>query len=274
MAAGAVAGAVVPGSILVCAVAAEVASVVAAAVAPGSTLVCAAVATGAFVAAELAAMAAAAMASGAVALPDDDAAAGTIIGVTATGIATATGFGVVTAGPSCFTGAAGSAAVACEESPGEVSLEDGFAVDLVSVFEPPDFAFEPWAASALALALAFALASALALAFAWERWLSAASRLSERAAWSVAALSRDRLPSATADELSGRRCEAVCSGARSLPVSAAVLLSTSAAKLSFPGDGSVLAALGGGAPWKDVLVAASDVRLDTGGLIQCYCHNR
>jgi hypothetical protein len=47
--------------------------------------------------------------------------------------------------------------------------------------------------------------------------------------------------------------------------SVGALLSTSAAKLSFPGDWSDLPALGGGA-WKDTLGAGSVVTLNTGGL--------
>jgi hypothetical protein len=42
-----------------------------------------------------------------------------------------------------------------------------------------------------------------------------------------------------------RRCEADCCSARSLPLSAGLLLSTSAAKLSFPDDWSGLAGFGG-----------------------------
>jgi hypothetical protein len=49
-------------------------------------------------------------------------------------------------------------------------------------------------------------------------------------------------------------------------MSVGALLSTSAAKLSFPGDGSDLPDFGGGAPWKDRLDAGSVVTLDTGGL--------
>jgi hypothetical protein len=53
-----------------------------------------------------------------------------------------------------------------------------------------------------------------------------------------------------------------------LLVSAVALLSTSAAKLSFPDGWSDRAGLGGGEPWKDRLVADSDVELYTGGLAQ------
>ncbi|HXL28469.1 MAG TPA: hypothetical protein VN968_04155 [Bradyrhizobium sp.] len=208
------------------AVAGAVAAVATAA--PESALTWAADAAGAPVAAVLAAMAAAAIASGAVALPDDGEAAGTIVDAMATGITTATGVGVVAAGPSCCAGLAGLALA----SVAGLSLEDGFAVDFVSsVFEVSDFALERWAPSA------FALASALALASASERCLAALrSPESAPAVWSAAEVSRDRLMSAVVDVSSERRCGADGSGARPLLlVSAVALLSTSAAKLSFPG---------------------------------------
>jgi hypothetical protein len=130
------------------------------------------------------------------------------------------------------------------ESPEVVLSEDGFAVDFASsAFEAPDFVRERWAVSASVLALASASAS--------EARLAAASRSSESflAARSLAALFRDRRSSAAAEEASSeRRCEAACACARSLPASAGVLLSTSAAKSSFPGDGSDLADFCGGAP--------------------------
>src|SRR5207302_1895661 len=73
----------------------------------------------------LAAMAAAAIAGGSgVALPDDDVAAETVVGTAATGIATATGFGVVAAGCSFSTFATGSIAGSGEAVPSD----DGFAV--------------------------------------------------------------------------------------------------------------------------------------------------
>jgi len=214
-----------------------------AAVALASILVCAVDATGASVAAELAAIAAAAIASGSVALPDAGEAVGTSAAATLTGIATATGFGVVTGGLSCWAGAAGSAAEGASAWAAEASSEIDFAVDLVSsVFEVPDLALERWMASVFASVLAS------------ERCLIAASRSSESfcAALSAEAALRDCLRSAAADASSERRRDAVCSCAvefaRSLLVSAAVLLSTNAPKLSFPGDWSERAGLGGGAP--------------------------
>jgi hypothetical protein len=69
------------------------------------------------------------------------------------------------------------------------------------------------------------------------------------AVWSAAEVSRDRLMSAAADVSSERRCGADGSGARPLLlVSAVALLSTSAAKLSFPVGWSDRAGLGGGEP--------------------------
>src|SRR5216684_1955051 len=194
------------------AAAAAVAGAVAAAVTavPESVLAWAADAAGAPVAAELAAIAAAAIASGAVALPDDGEAAGTIVDAMATGITTATGVGVVAAGPSCCAGLAGLALA----SVAGLSLEDGFAVDFVSsVFEVSDFALERWVPSPFAFA--FALASALALASASERCLAALrSPESALAVWSAVAVSRDRLMSAAVDVSSERRCDADGSGAR------------------------------------------------------------
>jgi hypothetical protein len=208
-----------------------------------SILVCAADAAGASTAAELAAIAAAAIASGPVALLDAGEAVATSAATTVTGIATATGFGVVTADPSCWAGAAGSAAEGASAWAAEASSEFDFAVDFASsVFEASDLVLERWTASVFASALAS------------ERCLIAASRLSESfcAALSADAAWRDCLRSAAAEASSERRRDADCSCAvefaRSLLVSAAVLLSTSAPKLSFPGDGSERAGLGGGAP--------------------------
>jgi len=236
---------------------------VAAAAASESILICAGDAAAAADAGELAAMAAAAIASGAVALPAAGVAgvaAGTSVDAIMTGIATATAFGVVADGPSSFAEAAGTA----EESAPEVLSEDGLSVDFsVPAFEALDFALDRWTAAVLASALAAALAS--------ESCLAVASRSSElfRAAWSEDAAPRERVLSAVAAASSERRCDADCccavEVARSLPVSAAALLSTSAPKRSFPDDGSDLTDLCGG-PWKDTFVGASGVTLYTGGL--------
>jgi hypothetical protein len=56
-----------------------------------------------------------------------------------------------------------------------------------------------------------------------------------------------------------------CASGAALLASEAVLLSTSAPKMSFPDGWSYLAGLCV-APWKDAFAAASDVTLNTGGL--------
>ena len=112
---------------------------VAAAVAPESILTCADGTDGAAVTGVLAAIAAAAIASGAVPVPDVGVAAGTSVGATGTGIATATGFGVVTDGASCCVEAAG----AVEEPVAAIVSETGFSIVFgAPVFEAPDFAFD------------------------------------------------------------------------------------------------------------------------------------
>ena len=175
-----------------------------------------------------------------------------------TGTATATAFAVVADGPPGCAEAAGPAA--------EVVSEDGLSVGFsVPAFEALDFVLDRWTAAVLASA------SALAEALASESCLVVASRLSELflAVWSADAVSRDRVLSAVGAASSERRCDADCCCAvevgRSLPASVAVLLSTSAPKLSFPDDWSDLTDLCGGA-WKDRLVGASGVTLYTGGL--------
>lgn len=122
-----------------------------AAAAPESILACADEATGvAAVADMLAAMAAAAIANGAVAFPEVGGAAGAAgasVTATVTGIAVAMAF--VAAVASCCAEAAGSV----EEPVAEVSPDDDFAADFaVSDFGLPDFALEGCGASALALA--------------------------------------------------------------------------------------------------------------------------
>jgi len=103
-------------------------------------------------------MAAAAIANGAVALPEVGEAGGAAaasVTATVTGIAVAMAFVVVVA--FCCAEAAGSVG----EPVTEVSPDDDFAADFaVSDFEPPDFAWEGCAASALALALEGCVAEA------------------------------------------------------------------------------------------------------------------
>jgi hypothetical protein len=109
----------------------------------------------------LAAMAAAAIASGAVALPEVGAlpevagAAGASVTGTVTGIAVAMAF--VTVAAFCCVEAVGSV----EEPAAEVSPDDDFAVDFaVSDFELPDFAWECGAGLALVSELASEFAEA------------------------------------------------------------------------------------------------------------------
>ena len=90
----------------------------------------------------LAAMAAAAIASGAVALPEVGVAAGTFVDATVTGIATATGFGVV-ADERGLLGQDGRI------GRGRVCRMAGLSVDFaVPAFEAPDFVWDGWAAPA------------------------------------------------------------------------------------------------------------------------------
>src|SRR6266852_4063027 len=119
------------------------ADVVTAAAAPESLSICTGDAAGAADAGELAAIAAAAIASGAVALPDAGVAAAVSVEKMETAIATATGFGVVTGVASCCARAAatleGSGA---DEKPGAEAVSEGAfgSVDFFSVgFAPPAF---------------------------------------------------------------------------------------------------------------------------------------
>jgi hypothetical protein len=172
--------------------------------------------------------------------------AGAAAMATATAIGAATASGVVAAGASFVAGSSRSAAGFVAG----VSSEAGLSLDLAAaLFELPDFDPDGSTVSSRASAS--------------ER-CPAAARSSEslRAARSAAALLRDRLSSAATEASSERRCAVERSCARSADVSVGALLSTRAAKLSFPGDG---ADLGGGGAWKDRLVG-SDVTLNSGGL--------
>jgi len=220
----------------------------ASAAAPVSILICAGAAADADVADELAAIAAAAIASGAVALPAAGVAAGISAAAMLTGTTTATTFGVVAEGSLCCAETAG----AVEESAAEAwSAEDFAAGSKAPAFKTPafearDFGPDRWTASASALLSALVAESRLAVASRSSGFVCAA--------WSAAVASRDRaLSAAVADASSERRCDADCGWAvevaRSLLllVSADVLLSTSAPKLSFPDDWSDRAGLCGGA---------------------------
>ena len=110
-------------------------------------------------------MAAAAMASGAVALPVAGGAAGASVDTMATGIATATGFGVVTDAVTCCA-EAGLSVVA-------VLSEDGLSlVFVLPSFESADFVLGGWVVAAV-------FASALAAALASEACWALALRSSE-----------------------------------------------------------------------------------------------
>jgi hypothetical protein len=219
-----------------------VGSAMTAAAAPESILACAdeaadEAAGAAAVADMLAAMAAAAIASGAVALPEVGGevggAAGVFVTATVTGIAVAMAF--VTVAAFCCAEAAGSV----EEPVAEASPVDDVAGDFVaSDFELPDVALEGWGASALVPVLAL-VGGAAAEAF----WLLE----SLLAGGAAAAPFCDPPLFAAAGALSEGDCRAGCGGAAAagLLASLAVLLLTSAPKISFPGLESDLAARGG-----------------------------
>jgi len=233
------------------AVVAVVAAATADAVASESMLICVDAAAGAAAAGELVAMAAAAIASGAVALPDDGVVAGVFVGADVTGSATATGLGVVADGAAGCPKASGSV--------WETFSEDVFSGDFAAAaFATPDLVRDRWTASALA--------DALASETCWAAFLSAEALLALRSA--DAAL-REVVLSGDAAALSGGRgaadggCGVGVAG--SLPVSAGMLESTSVPKLSLLCEASGRAGFGA-AVWKDMLVAASDVTLYTGGL--------
>jgi len=100
---------------------------------------------------ELAAMAAAAIASGAVELPDAGGAAGTFVAVVVTGIATATGIGVVAVKPACWTRIVRPAA---DASPFAVlSVDFGESAFDAAV----DFAWDDWVAAGVVGPLLVAL---------------------------------------------------------------------------------------------------------------------
>src|SRR5258708_15080849 len=214
-------------------------------------LICGDDGSGAADAGELAAIAAAAIASGAVALPDAGVAVGICVDARITGIATATAFGVVTDAASCCAEAA-----TVEASGAEVVSEEDFSVDFfsVDVAVPAFKVLDCWTASVLAA----------------EPCLATASRSSELvpAGWSAGAASRDRLVSAAVDASSVRRCDADCGCAvelaRSLPVSAGARLSTSPRRPSLPSAGSGFARFRHPA-CQDNLVSASYLSLATRG---------
>ena len=106
-----------------------------------SVFACADAAACAAPACELAAIAAAAIASGAVELPEAGGTAGTFVAVAVTGIVTATGIGVVAVRPACWTRMVRSAA--------DTSPFADLSVDFVeSAFDAAvDFAWDDWVAA-------------------------------------------------------------------------------------------------------------------------------
>jgi hypothetical protein len=204
--------------------------------ATGAVAVPVAVAVAVAVADMLAAMAAAAIANGAVALPEVGGEVGGAAGVSVTAMVTgiAVAMAAITVTASCCA-EAGSVEPAAEVSP-----DDDFAVDLpASDFEVPDFALQVWGVSALLSELApEAGAAGGAEAF----WL-----VESLLAGGAAAPFCDPPLFAAAGALSEGDCRAGCGGAATaeLFASPAVLLSSSAPKISFPELESDLAARGG-----------------------------
>ncbi|MGA9091616.1 MAG: hypothetical protein WB420_21190 [Bradyrhizobium sp.] len=195
----------------------------------------------------LAAMAAAAIASGAVELPDAGA-AGTFAAAVVTGMATATGFGVVAVRAACWARTVRSTA--------EVSPPADLSVDFAgSAFGAPvDLAWDGWVAAVPVGPLLLALLSdggpALALLFG-----------SLLAAWLAAAFAAPAL-SAGGGALLLRRCGAG-GGGGAVAVSAEVFCCTSPLKTSFAGGWSDRVDHCGAA-WNAAFAAASEVTLHTG----------
>jgi len=206
------------------------------AVAAESILACADEAAGAAAVADmLAAMAAAAIAKGAVALPEVGGATGVSVTATVTGIAVA--MALVTVAASCCAEAAGSV----EEPAAEASADDEVAADFaVSDFELLDFALEGCGASEFALDDGAAPEGGAAAEVFWLP----EPLLVDGAAGAVFC---DPPLVAAAGALSEGDCQAGggCGAAVWLLASLAVLPSTSAPKISFPGVESDLAARGG-----------------------------
>jgi len=211
---------------------------------------------------ELAAIAAAAIASGAVALPEAGVAAGVLVATVVTGITTATGVGVATDNPACWARMVGSTAgvsPVVEVAPDFVVPDfaasaffpDGCVPSVLAVpLALPPLALLPLASEVCPELLLPLLGSLLfgglaAALFAGPEWLSAAGG---------GALS-ERLGAA------GGCCG--CAVEAALLLSEAVLLSTNAAKMSFPGAWSARAERCA-APWKDTFAATSELTLTTG----------
>lgn len=173
----------------------------------------------------LAAIAAAAMASGAVELPVG---AGTFAGATTTGMTTATGVGVVTAGVACCDEAAESAATVASE-------DDFWSVLVAPAFVALDLALDCWTAAVLASVLALALAEAAASDACWARAFWSSDALFAAGA---AEASGCLLALALAGSAGSCGAGCCCAFDATLLVSAGRLESTSEPKLSLCCDGS------------------------------------
>jgi hypothetical protein len=206
---------------------------------PPAGLICADDAVGAAMAGELAAMAAAAIASGAVLLPDAvtpvvaelaGGVEGTFVETRTTGITTAIAFGT-TAAPPCWAARFGSVDEPLSE---DGCLSEGFAVPPFGVSA---LALDGWPALAPAPAFAALLAS--------EACPEAVLGLLESlAAWLAVAASEGCVLFCAVDGSSARRGAGVwvwLVAAALLLLAAAVLLSTNAPNPALACDGSVLA---------------------------------
>lgn len=241
-----------------------VVSVVGAAVAVaafGSVVTCADDAAWAEMTCELAAIAAAAIASGAVALPEAGAAAGVLVATIVTGITTATGVGVATDNPACWARMVGSTAVA---SPVVEVAPDFVVPDFpAAVFVPDDCV-----PSVLAVPLALLPLALPPLASEDGPELLPLLLGSLLFGWLAAALfAGPELLSAAGGGVLSERLGAAgggccCAVEAALLLSEAVLLSTNDAKMSFPGAWSRAGRCA--APWKDTFAATSELTLTTG----------
>lgn len=187
---------------------------------------------------EEAAMAAAAIASGALGLLATGGVVGVLAGATVTGMTTAIAFGIATGVTTCCGVAVGSV------EPAEFLSADGLSVDLPSLD-----CVEPDLASVDCVALEVLLEPAVALLELSDRpaLLLILFEFEGGGAWLAGAASDDGWLAEACDGSLAARCGADGSGAggRELVLSACVLLSTRAAKLSFACEGSGGANFGG-----------------------------
>jgi hypothetical protein len=206
----------------------------------------------------LAAIAAAAIASGAVAGPDVAGAVGvvaTAAKAAGTAMAVTTGFG------SGISVASGEVAALAGSATAEASGDDEVAVDFApSAWAPADFPGRCDGASVGAAPTPVAEGGA-----ALASWLLMTE--SVLADWPAGVALRELLSGAVELLLSDRRGGADWAWAGAGPASFAALPPIRDPKMALPCDGSEdgLAGRGEG-PWKDMLVAASDATLCTGGL--------